>query len=120
MSVNTGYNGWTNYETWNVALWYGNEQGSQDYWNENAADALRNAHGEADDADGWKDVAVDTLADMMKEDATENTPTSSGFYADLLNAALSEVNWHEIARHYVGEAFDEISKEFTEDEDADE
>ena len=24
---NKGYNGWTNYETWNVALWIGNEQG---------------------------------------------------------------------------------------------
>ena len=24
----TRYNGWTNYETWNVALWLGNDQGS--------------------------------------------------------------------------------------------
>jgi hypothetical protein len=27
----------------------------------------------------------------------DNTPTVVGVYADLLNAALSEVNWHEIA-----------------------
>lgn len=26
------YNGWTNYETWNVALWIGNEEGSYRYW----------------------------------------------------------------------------------------
>lgn len=32
------YNGWTNYETWNVALWLDNEQGMQEHFNERAAD----------------------------------------------------------------------------------
>jgi hypothetical protein len=29
-----GYNGWTNYETWSVALLINNERGSQSYWEE--------------------------------------------------------------------------------------
>ena len=33
-----GYNGWTNYETWAVALWIGNEPGSYEYWEHDQAE----------------------------------------------------------------------------------
>jgi hypothetical protein len=32
MSDDKKYNGWTNYETWNVALWLDNEQSSERHW----------------------------------------------------------------------------------------
>ncbi len=32
MSDEKGYNGWSNYETWNVKLWMDNDEGSYNYW----------------------------------------------------------------------------------------
>jgi hypothetical protein len=34
MTTENKYNGWSNYETWNVALWMDNDEGNYDYWNE--------------------------------------------------------------------------------------
>ena len=92
--MSDGYNGWTNYETWNVALWWG-ESGMSGYWIGEAEEML-----EADDSD---DVAVQ-LADRMKSETIDEMPTVTGMYADLLKAALDEVNWREIAEHYVADA----------------
>ena len=75
------YNGWVNYETWCVNLWMG-ESGSE-YWEERAREA--------------KDVYE--LSQMIKEEHEEFIPETTGVYADLLGAALSEVNWYEIAEH---------------------
>lgn len=89
------YNGWTNYETWAVNLWMDNEQGSQEYW-----------HGEAKrilDSDELRDheSQIAALADSLKEQHEESLPELTGFAADLLNGAMSEVNWYEIAKHLI-------------------
>jgi hypothetical protein len=43
MSEDKRYNGWANYETWAVNLWIDNCQGTQEYWNERAQEALQRA-----------------------------------------------------------------------------
>jgi hypothetical protein len=107
MSTNQGYNGWTNYETWNWALWLDNEQGTQEYWREQAAEAYRNADkGE----DRIHDAACELL-ELMKSECEENTPEVTGPYADLLNAAIGEINFYEIAENYVKEAASEVDAE---------
>ncbi len=77
------YNGWTNYATWIVNLWY------DDYFNDVAEDYR-------DDVSGLADYIRDTIEEW------ENLPTT-GLLADLVNAALSEVNWYEIAEHYIAD-----------------
>lgn len=106
--ADTTYNGWTNYETWLVNLWMDNEQGSQEFFREQA----RRIYGFATaDPGGWftrEETARFRLADWLKEYHEDNRPEmpTCGLYYDLLSGALSEVNWNEIARHYI-EAIEE-------------
>lgn len=100
-NANLGYQGWDNYETWAVNLWIGNDHGSSEYWNGAASDLLDES--EADlDLDYTKEmVAAAKLADMLKDHHEQALPELQGFAADLLNAAIGEVNWLEIAIHLV-------------------
>lgn len=82
------YNGWTNYETWCVHLWLTNEEGSYRYWREEAGRHLR------DD----REDARYSLGRQLKGELEEASPLEeASLFSDLLNAALSEVDWHEVA-----------------------
>ena len=102
------YNGYTNFETWLVALHLDNDQASQEEWQEEARAALEVAR---EDLESVSDVpfddervrsdAVYILSGLLKEYIYDERPDPKGMYADLLNAALSVVNWTEIARNYI-------------------
>lgn len=81
------YNGWTNYETWNVALWIDNNG-----WDEE----VREMVGGLDEYRAGK--AIQEYIEEMNPLADE-----ASMFSDMLSAALSEVNWQEIAEHYVEE-----------------
>jgi len=82
------YNGWTNYETWLVNLWYG--------------DIFADMQNDGDDTSA--DALQDFVLDMM---ANDGALPESGFAADILNAALREVDWEDLASHYEVEAEEE-------------
>ena len=108
----TTYNGWKNYETWVVKLWMDNEQATYDYWRQQTAFLMSeqglNAHrprltGSFTD----REVSRFALAEQLKESHEDETPTVTGVYADLLNAALSEVDWYEIAKSLIADHLDQ-------------
>jgi hypothetical protein len=125
------YNGWTNYETWCVHLWLSSEQGTDEQARETVREALAETcdysdceHGRIADqqaADGWRVCPICDgkgsgvmfkAADALKTWVTETDELGgmmpelgASMASDLLNAALSEVNWQEIA-----EAFAEASQ----------
>ena len=96
---NKNYNGWTNYETWVVAFWMDNEEGAQEFWREQA----REQYEFYGPTGTWTrtENATYHLADLVKSEFEENRPGVVGVYADLLNAAMSEVNWDELAKHRI-------------------
>ena len=93
------YNGWYNYETWVCALWLQNDSGSYGYWEEmtNECDSVYD------------------LSQMIKNEIEENDPTNdqASIYADLMSAAISEINFNEIAHHF----WDDYRQEDNEDQE---
>jgi hypothetical protein len=95
------YNGWTNYETWAVKLWMDNEEGTYNYWQDVTRDILRRSVARTYLTE--REAAAIELADLLKAEHEEAAPEVSGVFADLLSAALSEVDWHEIASSLIGD-----------------
>jgi len=103
------YQGWANYETWAVALWLDNDRGIYDYWRRVAmycweSRRQRTVMALADRLKAEHDRAVMALADRLKaEHDTESVhpvfaAACGSVYSDLLQSALAEVDWQEIAQ----------------------
>lgn len=101
------YNGWTNYETWVVKLWLDNEPHTYEHWTNEARRVKEEVKKEYD----WqtdKQAQAYTLAHLLQEsleneylDILEGANQSASVWSDLLSAAMSEVNWQEIAETYL-------------------
>ena len=100
------YNGWTNYETWCVNLWITNEQSSDSYWMDRASEILEDCLGGPDVQDGLDQARFD-LADELKEHFNSTMPElGCTVWSDLMTTSLQEVDWDEIAQHYVEDAWE--------------
>lgn len=122
MSTDTDktYNGWTNYETWSVALLLDNDEGSSAMRQEMAQQAWDDAKaGDAYPSQTRLQAATYALQEALKEYHEKNNPLANdnSVYAQLLSGALSEVNWRELASNYLDE-IDTDENGDSEDEDA--
>ncbi len=119
-----GYNGWKNYETWNVALWIDNDQGSYSTRCGMAQDAYDNAEA-ARSFTRLERAALD-LAETLKDWFEDQNPLASeaSCFSDLLSAALGEVDWYEIAENFLEDVDkddpDEDEEDDTDDDDPEE
>jgi hypothetical protein len=98
------YQGWANYETWAVALWLSNNEGDYRYWQEKTQEAYLDAQEDHLAYNTPSEEARMKLADCLKEEMAEAAPDlGASVWADLLSAALSEVDYFEIADNWLSE-----------------
>jgi HicB-like antitoxin of HicAB toxin-antitoxin system len=94
------YNGWSNYQTWNVNLWIDNDPGRFDYWYSTAKSIFESAVAEPPISRAERARFV--LADRLKQITTDRAPVLvASCYSDLLTSALGLVNWDEIAEKMI-------------------
>ena len=77
----SNYNGWENWETWNLNNWINNDEDSYNFWREQA-----------------EEMDAQTLADALQQEHSEPLDDmANGWHRDVIGQALSRVNWLEIA-----------------------
>lgn len=94
MGDEQGYNGWSNYETWATALWIDNNQVTYTHARELAkGGGLRPKAHLAEQLQVW----IEDEREAWEGDR------SASLYTDLLGAAMSEIDWREIAEAILSE-----------------
>lgn len=88
-NIDNTYNGYTNYETWAYKLYIDNDSYLYDYYRDLALQAYN--ENEKD-----KDKTILCIENALELDIEEDVPIE-GIYADLLQAAIANINYYEIA-----------------------
>jgi hypothetical protein len=93
------YNGYTNYETWNLKLWADNDEPCYKLIQQAVDDCIENGGDVYDLANEIKDITHDQAPEMK-----------TGFYSDIMIASIREVNFNEIAETLLKDREDDIKK----------
>ena len=102
--ASSGHELWSNHETWIVQLWMMNNEGAQQVAQRAANAAWQQATD--DHVFDRNDNAVIELSEWLKDSVESGSPTASGtqnMYGELLKHALNQVDWREIAMHWLDE-----------------
>ena len=105
----TKYNGWTNYETWNFKLWLDNDEDLHNYIigeiKKIKTIGTSHIHEVSEVSNFLRSYIEDNVPNLNVSTKSQSVhgPMSdkNGFYNDILNAALRDINTYEIAESYL-------------------
>ena len=105
---NNKYNGWTNYETWLCNMWFDNFEFTE----------MLDMFDGCEDKGDITNIIEDYIKSYVEEFVEYSLAPGDthGFVHDMLNSAISEIDFRDIAEHYV----DDVESELIEAAKADE
>lgn len=98
------YNGWSNYQTWNVKLWIDNEYDEYAYWLERMEELVEEAKEEESEV-STSDFAdeLESFYDDIKNLLFPQLDNASSMFTDIFGEAWGQVNWYEIAENMLSD-----------------
>ena len=121
----TKYNGWSNYETWNFKLWLDNDEDLHNYiiGQIKKIKAFPNKDNKAYEVSNFlRSYIEDNVPNLNVSTRSQSVHGSmsdkNGFYNDILNAALRDINTYEIAESYLEDLKEDEPKTAIEKMDA--
>ena len=105
----TKYNGWTNYETWNFKLWLDNDEDLHNYIigeiKKIKSIGTSHIHEVSEVSNFLRSYIEDNVPNLNVSTRSQSVhglmSDKNGFYDDILNAALRDINTYEIAESYL-------------------
>ena len=94
------YNGYSNYETWNLKWWIDKDHSLYEEYRFQAREIL--------DSNQDRAAAVCALRDLIEENTADAAPDlAPSFYSDILAAGIGRVDFYEIAETIIDEVAEE-------------
>ena len=116
------YNGWTNYETWNMNLWLTNDSSFYEIADDAIQVIVSDDYTDTEDKPITieKDDLVCKTAEWLKEhaydaylDGFDSTDYNRyGPIGDFVHASWNEINWYSITEHIVDDWLENNKEEY--------
>ena len=122
----TKYIGWSNYETWNFKLWLDNDDDLHNYIigeiKKIKTIGTSHIHEVSEVSNFLRSYIEDNMPNLNVSTRSQSVHGSmsdkNGFYNDILNAALRDINTYEIAESYLEDLKEDEPKTAIEKMDA--